>query len=82
MHTAIVMGSGLAVLALMIVAGRAFGQARRAALLFIPLWFVAAAVNMWIGVARAGYAWTDEAPIFLVVFGAPAAIAWVLSRRL
>jgi hypothetical protein len=41
----------------------------RAALAFVPLWFIGAVINMWIGVSRAGYSLTDEAPIFLIVFG-------------
>ena len=55
-----------------------------AAKLFIPLWLVAAAINMWIGVSKAGYTIADEAPIFLVVLAIPAAVAllvfWRLSR--
>jgi hypothetical protein len=45
---------------------------------------VAAGVNLWIGVSRAGYSIADEAPVFLLVFGIPAAVAlgalWALSR--
>lgn len=52
--------------------------------LFLPLWLVASAVNMWIGVSRAGYSVREEAPIFLVVFAVPAALAllvlWRFSR--
>jgi hypothetical protein len=55
-----------------------------AAKLFIPLWLAAAAINMWIGVSKAGYTIADEAPIFLVVFAVPTAVAflvfWKLSR--
>jgi hypothetical protein len=51
---------------------------------FIPVWLVAAAVNMWIGVTRAGYSVAEEAPIFLIVFAVPAAVAllvaWALTR--
>jgi hypothetical protein len=39
---------------------------------------------MWLGVAKAGCSVAEEAPIFLVVFTVPAAvailIAWTLSR--
>lgn len=42
---------------------------------FAGLWLVAAAVNMWIGVARAGYSFQEELPIFLVIFLVPAAVA-------
>jgi hypothetical protein len=42
---------------------------------FVGIWFAAAAVNMWVGVARAGYSFMEELPIFLVIFLAPAAVA-------
>ena len=51
---------------------------------FILVWLVAAAVNLWIGVTRAGYSVAEEAPIFVVVFAVPAAVAllvaWALTR--
>jgi len=41
-------------------------------------------INMWVGVAKAEYSAAEEAPIFLVVFAIPAAIAilfaWWLAR--
>jgi hypothetical protein len=46
-----------------------------AAKVFIPIWLVAALVNMWIGVARAGYSVAEEAPIFVAIFAIPAAVA-------
>ncbi len=53
-----------------------------AAGLFVPLWFIAAGVNMWIGVSKAGYSVAEEAPIFLVVFAVPAAVALWVSWKL
>jgi hypothetical protein len=51
---------------------------------FIPLWLVGAGINMYVGVARAGYSVAEEAPIFLLVFAVPAIVAalvaWGLSR--
>jgi hypothetical protein len=51
---------------------------------FIPIWFIAAGINLWIGVKRAGYSFGDEAPIFAIVFAVPAAVAlflwWKLAR--
>jgi hypothetical protein len=51
---------------------------------FVPIWLIGAAINMWFGVARAGYSVAEETPIFLVVFAVPAAVAilvvWSLSR--
>ncbi len=43
--------------------------------IFIPIWLVVAAVNMWIGVAKAGYSVVEELPIFLAIFALPAAAA-------
>ena len=34
---------------------------------------VVAAVNMWIGVAQAGYSFAEALPIFLLIFLGPAA---------
>lgn len=89
MHTAKVITAGLALLAVCVLLGRLVGPApaagaATAAKLFIPLWLVAAGINLWIGVSRAGYSVAEEAPVFLVVFAVPAAVAlltiWGLSR--
>jgi hypothetical protein len=37
---------------------------------------------MWVGVARAGYSVKDEAPIFLLIFSLPAALALVVWWKL
>lgn len=80
MHTVKVITCGLVLLVLCLVFGRAAG-----AKLFLPLWLVAAIVNLWIGVSRAGYTVADEAPVFLIVFGVPAAVAlaalWQMSKQ-
>jgi hypothetical protein len=49
--------------------------------LFLPLWLVAALVNLWIGVNRAGYSLLQEMPFFSLVFGLPAAFALLLFLR-
>jgi hypothetical protein len=46
-----------------------------AAKVFIPIWLVAALLNMWVGVARGGYSVSEEFPIFLVVFAVPTVAA-------
>ena len=57
---------------------------RHAAKYFIPLWLVAALINMWVGVSRAGYTVAQETPILLIVFAIPSAVAlfiwWRFSR--
>jgi hypothetical protein len=53
-------------------------------LVFIGLWLIGAGINMWLGVARAGYSVAEEIPYFLIVFLIPAAVAaliwWGYSR--
>lgn len=67
-----------------VIARLTFGTAAapKACLVFLPLWLIGAAINMYIGVSRAGYGVAEEAPIFVVVFSVPAAIALLLWRRL
>jgi hypothetical protein len=77
-HTVIVIAIGLAVLAAGLFVGHTLGGAAgmaRAALYFLPLWLIGAGINMYFGVHGAGYAVSDEAPILLVVFAVPAAVA-------
>lgn len=85
MHTILVIALGLGLLALCMLAGRLVGSASgvaTAALVFLPIWLVGAGLNMYIGVTRAGYSMRAELPIFLVVFGGPAAVALFAWTRL
>lgn len=78
MHTVMVVAAGFGLLGLFALAGRVLGGTSgiaTAALIFLPLWFIGAGINMYIGVKRAGYSVAEEAPIFLVVFALPAAAA-------
>ena len=81
MHTIKVIAIGCALLVLCLVAGRllvggpAAGGLALGAKMFLPLWLAGAAINMWLGVTRAGYSVADEAPVFLLVFAVPALIA-------
>ena len=84
MRTFIAIGIGFALLGLCVGGGWLAGgpaKMKIAALVFIGLWFIAAAVNMYIGVARAGYSFMEELPIFLLIFGAPAVVAAVLRWK-
>ncbi len=83
MHTVSVIGGGLLLLALFMLVGKRMGgvpAAARAALVFIPVWLVAAAGNLYVGTTH-GYTVTEELPIGLVVFGVPAAVAVILWRK-
>jgi hypothetical protein len=85
LHTIKVIAVGLILLAAFVWIGRALGNGPRAALYFLPVWLAGTGVNLWFGVTRAGYSVRDEAPIFLLVFAVPAAVAlltwWKLPLR-
>ena len=75
MHTVMVVAGGLVLLALFVLIGRFFGDTSSAigtaVKLFVPVWLAAALVNMWGGVARAGYSLAAEASVFVLVFALP-----------
>jgi hypothetical protein len=75
MHTIMVVLGGLLLLGICLLAGRLMKTLAIAALIFIPIWFGAALINLWIGVSRAGYSVAEELPIFLAVFAIPAVVA-------
>jgi hypothetical protein len=45
------------------------------------VWLAIAAVNMWLGVAKAGYSVSVEFPIFALIFAVPAAAAVLVRWR-
>jgi hypothetical protein len=57
------------------------GAPYAATIAFVLLWFALSAFNFWVGVAKAGYAFTDELPIFLLIFGVPAVAAILIKWR-
>ena len=75
MHTIIVVLGGFVLLGACLLAGRVMKTMPIAALIFIPIWLGAAAINMWLGVSRAGYSVAEELPVFLAVFAIPAVVA-------
>jgi len=84
MHAIMIIAAGLVLLGLFVGIGHLRGGAAgraRAARLHIPIWFVLALINVTIGVVSAGYTVMQEAPVFLVTFGVPAGLAFIISRR-
>ncbi|MGB3555084.1 MAG: hypothetical protein WBA25_10650 [Jannaschia sp.] len=84
MHMLMITIAGLVLLAVFVGIGHLRGDAagrKRAARAFVPAWFVLALINVTIGVVSAGYTVLQEAPVFVVTFGIPAALAWWLARR-
>ena len=55
---------------------------RVATIAYVAVWLLIAGFNMWVGVARAGYSVAEELPIFLLIFGVPAAAAILVKWRL
>ena len=88
MHALLVIAGGLSLLAVFVLFGWLWGTSAAgmgmAARGFIPAWLAVALLNMWVGVAHAGYSVREELPVLLVVFAVPAvlafALAWWLAR--
>jgi len=86
MRTVIIIAGGFFLLTASLVVLRLMRKsstvaARRTIRAFIAVWFVVAVVNMWIGVTQAGYTFTEELPIFLVIFLLPVGAAFVIQRK-
>jgi hypothetical membrane protein len=76
-HTVMMLIAGIVLLILLRLAIR---DGARAARLFLILWFLVSIGNLLVGVLHAGYGWAEEAVIWLLVFGAPAAAALLMRR--
>jgi uncharacterized membrane protein YwaF len=85
MHTIVVTVAGLVLLGMFLLLARFWAPDRGilavAAKAFIPVWLALTLVNLWIGVAYAGYTVIQELPILLVTFGIPAAAAFAVMTR-
>lgn len=86
MRTALFLIAGFLLLAASLLLGRLFsanypGATVVATIAFVALWLVIAGANMWVGVVRAGYSVIEELPIFLLIFGLPAAVAILLKWK-
>lgn len=86
MRTGLFLLAGFLLLAGSLILGKLFtanypGGPSVATALFLALWLVLTGANMWVGVARAGYAVAEELPIFLLLFGVPAVAALLLRWK-
>ena len=86
MRTGLFLLAGFLLLAASLLLGRLFSANYPSATVaataaYVALWFVVAAVNMWVGVAKAGYSVADELPIFALIFVLPAAVAIILKWK-
>lgn len=80
MHSVMVICGGLVLLALFLLIGKFMHKLSLAARIFIPVWFVAALINLGIGVSH-GYSVLVELPFFVAVFSIPAVIAWAVYNK-
>jgi hypothetical protein len=86
MRTAIILAAGFLLWAACIGLTRLLGGTNSssmtmATLAFVIVWFMAAAANLWMGVARAGYSFREELPIFLLIFLLPAVVAGIVKWK-
>jgi hypothetical protein len=86
MRTAVVIVAGLLVWGVCIGIARALTNGDRvmmtaATVIFVVIWLGVAAVNMWMGVMKAGYSFRGELPIFLLIFLLPAIVAVLVKWR-
>ena len=87
MRTLLFLLVGFFLLAACMLLGRLFsnsypGASHAATVTFVVLWLIISAANLWIGVVKAGYAFTEELPILLLIFGVPTIAATFLKWRL
>lgn len=76
-HTAIMLIAGIILLIVMRLTVRDGARATR---LFLLLWLLVSVGNLIVGVLYVGYGWGAEIVVWLLVFGAPAAIALATRR--
>lgn len=76
-HTAMMLLAGIVLLVLIRLIQRDPARSTR---LFLILWLTVSIGNLLVGVLHAGYGWGEEAVIWLLVFGLPAAIALAARR--
>jgi hypothetical protein len=64
-----------------LTAGSSSSAIGAATSIFVVLWFGIASMNMWTGIAKAGYSFREELPIFLLIFLVPSLAAVVVKWK-
>ncbi|NQD36240.1 hypothetical protein HPT27_04325 [Permianibacter sp. IMCC34836] len=80
MRTLLFLIAGICLLAATLILAKLFssnypGAGRWLPIIAAALWFAIAAINMWTGIANAGYSFKEELPIFLLIAIVPVAMA-------
>lgn len=86
MRTALFILAGFLLLASILIVAKLFSANYPAATswataMFVAVWLVVTAANMWVGVNKAGYSASEELPILLLLFGVPALVAVLLKWK-
>jgi hypothetical protein len=86
MRTLLFLLGGLFLLAAFLLLAKLFSghfpnATRWATVAYVLLWLIIAAANLWTGVAKAGYSVAEELPIFLLIFGLPCAVAYLVNWK-
>lgn len=83
MRTAIFVGGGLLLLGACLLAGHWLDASAHASILiYVVVWFAAVAVNLTIGVVKAGYTVREELPIAVLSLCIPWGVAGMLFWKL
>ena len=82
MHTLMLVVGGLVALGIFLLAAVLLGRRiADGARVFVWPWLTASVVNMLIGMYWANIPFSVELPVLIVVFGVPAAVAWLVAKR-
>ena len=86
MRTLLFLLVGFLLLTASVLLGKLFssnypGAAYTATLTFVVVWLLISSANLWVGVVKAGYTLSEEAPFFVLIFGVPAIVAIFLKWR-
>jgi hypothetical protein len=82
MHTLMLVVGGLVALGIFILAAVMLGRSvADGARVFVWPWLAVALINMFVGVYWKEFPYSVEIPVLVVVFGVPAAAAWLVARR-
>jgi hypothetical protein len=84
MRTLFFLLGGFLLLTASVILGKLFssnysGATFAATVIFVALWLGISGVNLWVGVAKAGYSLNEEFPIFLLILGVPTIAAILLK---
>ena len=87
MRTTIILAAGGFLLAAIAMYSKLFSEQYPTATkwgvsVFLALWLLATAFNMWVGVNKAGYSFSEELPFMLLLFSIPAVAAIIVKWKI